>query len=163
MLAEVTKWYADNNNIVSVIARNEEKMNQMKSRCSHPENIKTIYVNYRELIELRKLLMQNIKEYGPAVEAVIWLHTDGLEALPIVFELMNEKSKVWQVIGSKANAEQLRKQFSPSKSMEYNHIQLGSITENNSQRWLTNFEIANGVIRSIQSGHSYSLIGEISS
>lgn len=163
MLAEVTKWYADNNSIVSVIARNEEKMNRMKSACSHPENIKAIYVDYRDSTKLHQSLKLNIKEYGPLVEAVVWLHADGLEALPILFDLVEEKSKVWQVIGSKANAEQLRKQFDSAKGFEYNHIQLGCVKVNNQQIWLTNLEIATGVIRSIQSNRSYSLVGELPS
>ncbi len=162
MLAEVTKWYADNNSIVSVIARNEEKMNRMKSACSHPENIKEIYVDYRDSTKFYQSLKQNIKEYGSLVEAVVWLHADGLEALPILFDLMEGKSKVWQVIGSKANSELLRKQYGTTKSIKYNHIQLGCMKDNNQQRWLTNLEIATGVIRSIQSDCSYNLVGELS-
>jgi len=163
MLAEVTRWYADNNYIVSVIARNEEKMNKMKDSCSEPENIKAIYLDYRDLTKLHQSLEQNIKEYGPLSEAVIWVHSDGLHALSTVFELVEENSNVWQVIGSKANAEDLRKQYYPQKDLEYNFIQLGFFRENDRQRWLTNFEIADGVIRAINSGQPYSLIGEISS
>lgn len=163
MLAEVTKWYADNNYVVSVIARNEEKMNRMKGACSNPENIKAIHLDYRDSSKLYELLKRNISEYGPLLEMVVWLHSDGLNALPLIFGLLDEKSKVWQVIGSKANAESLRKQYQPSKDIAYHFIQLGFIRENNSQRWLTNTEIANGVIQSIVSGHAYNLIGETSS
>ncbi|MFJ8066283.1 short-chain dehydrogenase [Psychrobacillus sp. NPDC096426] len=163
MLAEVTRWYADNNQIVSVIARNVEKMNRMKDPCSNPQNIKAIYLDYRDLTKLHQSLEQNIKNYGPLSEAVIWVHSDGADAISTVFELMEENSKVWQVIGSKTNAENLRKQYQPPKNLEYNFIQLGFLIENDRQRWLTNFEIADGVIRSIQSGRSYNLVGEISS
>lgn len=163
MLAEVTKWYADKNCIVSVIARNEGKMNRMKDSCSHPENIKAIYLDYRDSADLYDVLQKNVEIYGPLTEAVVWLHSDGLHALTTVFELMEERSKVWQVIGSKAIAENLRKQYSPQKDFEYNFIQLGFVIENDRQRWLTNSEIASGVIHSIKSGQPYSLVGEISS
>lgn len=163
MLAEVSKWYADNNHTVSVIARNEEKMNRMKDSCSNPGNIKAIYLDYRDIAKLHRLLKQNIKEYGPLTEAVVWLHSDGLHALSTVFELVEEKSNVWQVIGSQINAENLRIRYQPQKDLKYNFIQLGFVRENNNQRWLTNFEIADGIIHSIQAGHLYSLVGEISS
>lgn len=161
MLAGVTKWYVDNDHIVSVVARNEEKMNRMKDSCSNPENIKAIYLDYRDLTKLHRSLEQNKKEYGPLSEVVIWVHSDGLDVISTVFELLEEKSKVWQVIGSQANAENLQKQYHPKKDLEYNFIQLGFLRENNSQRWLTNNEIADGVIHSILSGKSYNLIGEI--
>lgn len=162
MLAEVSKWYADNNHTVSVIARNEEKMNRMVDACANPEHIKAIYLDYRDLIKLHQSLEQNIKEYGPLTEAVVWLHSDGLHALSTVFEMMEEKSNVWQVIGSQANAENLRKQYQPQKDLEHNFIQLGFLRENDRQRWLTNTEIADGVIQSIQNGRPYSLVGEVS-
>ncbi|MFJ5770953.1 hypothetical protein [Psychrobacillus sp. NPDC093180] len=163
MLAEVSKWYADNNYIVSVIARNEEKMNRVKESCSNTENIKAIYLDYRDTTELYKALRKNVQVYGPLIEAVVWLHSDGLHALSTVFELIEEKSKVWQVIGSQANAEKLRKQYQPQKDIEYNFIQLGFVSENDRQRWLTNVEIAHGVIHSVQVGQHYNLVGKISS
>ncbi|SES38780.1 hypothetical protein [Psychrobacillus sp. OK032] len=163
MLAEVTRWYAEQNHIVTVIARNKEKMNRMKDSCSEPENIKAIYLDYRDSAELYKSLWKNIQVYGPLTEAVVWLHSDGLHTLPTVFEIMEEKSNVWQIIGSKANAEDLRKQCQPQKDLEYNFIQLGFLKEYDRQRWLTNFEISDGVIHAINSGQPYSLIGEISS
>lgn len=162
MLAEVTKWYADSNHIVTVIARNEEKMNRMKDSCPNPVNIKAIYLDYRDAAKLYNALQKNIQVYGPLTEAVVWLHTDGLHALSTVFELVEEKSNVWQVIGSKANAKNLQKQYQTQKDIAYNFIQLGFVKENDRQRWLTNEEIASGVIRSISSGQPYCLIGEIS-
>ncbi|GGA40269.1 hypothetical protein [Psychrobacillus lasiicapitis] len=163
MLAEVSKWYADNNHLVSVIARNEEKMNRMKDSCSKPENIKAIYLDYRDATDLHNALRKSIEVYGPLTEAVVWLHSDGLHALSTVFEWIEEKSNVWQVIGSQANAEHLKKQYYPEKDLEHKIIQLGFVRENDRQRWLTNVEIADGVIRSILAGQSYSLVGEISS
>lgn len=163
MLAEVSKWYADNNYIVSVIARNEEKMNRMIDSCSKSENIKAIYLDYRDSTELYNALRKNIEVYGPLTEAVVWLHSDGLHALSSVFELIEEKSVVWQVTGSQASAENWRQQYQPPKDMEYNLIQLGFVRENDRQRWLTNVEIADGIIYSIQAGQRYSLVGEISS
>ncbi|MFJ7973295.1 hypothetical protein [Psychrobacillus sp. NPDC096389] len=163
MLAEVTRWYVDNNHIVSVIARNEEKMNRMKDSCSNPENIKAIFLDYRDTAELYNALRKNIEVYGPLKEAVVWLHSDGLHALSILFELVGEKSKVWQVVGSQGNVENLRKQYQPQKDIQYNFIQLGFVRENDRQRWLTNVEIADGVIHSIKTGLPYSLVGEISS
>jgi hypothetical protein len=162
MLGEVTKWYADNNYLVSVIARNKEKMNRMKDSSSNPENIKAIYLDYRDSTKLHESLKQNIIEYGPLLEMVVWLHSDGLHSLLVVFELLEEKRKIWQVIGSKANSQSLREQYQPAKDIQYNFIQLGSFRENNNQRWLTNNEISDGVIQSILSGHAYNLIGEIS-
>lgn len=163
MLAEVTRWYADSNHIVSVIARNEEKMNRMKDSCSNPENIKAIYLDYRDAADLHNALRKNIEVYGPFTEAVVWLHSDGLHALSILFELVEEKSKVWQVIGSQGNVANLRKQYQPQKDIQYKFIQLGFVRENDRQRWLTNVEIATGVIHSIKTGLPYSLVGEISS
>ncbi|MEK4487295.1 hypothetical protein MHH81_17360 [Psychrobacillus sp. FSL H8-0484] len=162
MLAGVTKWYADNDYIVSVVARNEEKMNRMKNACSNPENIRGIYVDYRDSTKLEESLQQNINRYGPFSEAVVWVHSDGLNALITVFELLEEKTAVWHIIGSKGNAQNLQKQYYSTKDIQYNLIQLGFLRVNNSQRWLTNKEIADGVIYSIRSGDSYNLIGEIS-
>lgn len=163
MLAEVTKWYADHHHLVSVIARNEEKMNRLKRSCSNPNNIKAVYVDYRDSDKLHESLKQNISRYGSISKTILWVHSDGLQALPVVFELIEEKSTVWQIIGSKAIAKAFRNQYKPSKKVTYNLIQLGFIRQHNSQRWLTNTEIADGVIRSILSGKEYSLIGEVTS
>ncbi|MDF2065611.1 hypothetical protein [Bacillus sp. Cr_A10] len=162
MLAEVTKWYAENDCIVSVVARNEEKLNRMKFSCSKPDNIKEILVDYCDSNTLQKLLKNNIHKYGQYTELVIWLHEDGLASLETIYRLLDDQSSIWHIIGSQRDAQQFRTQYQPSTKIGYHLIQLGFQRENNRKRWLTNNEIANGVIQSIQSGRSYNLIGELS-
>ncbi|MEI4771443.1 hypothetical protein WAX74_17590 [Psychrobacillus sp. FJAT-51614] len=162
MLGDVTKWYADKNFIVSVVARNGEKLNQLKLSCSKPDNIKESLVDYRDSNTLEESLKKNIYKYGPFSEMVIWMHEDGLSSLETIYKLLEEQSVIWQIIGSQRDTQQFRTQYQPSTEVVYNLIQLGFQTENNSRRWLTNSEIANGVIQSIQSGRSYNLIGELS-
>lgn len=162
MLAEVTKWYAENDCIVSVVARNEEKLNRMKFSCSKPDNIKEILVDYRDSNTLQKLLKINIHKYGRYSEIVIWLHEDGLASLETIYRLLEEQSSIWHIIGSQRDAQQFRTLYQPTTKIGYHLIQLGFQRENDSKRWLTNNEIANGVIQSIQSGRSYNLIGELS-
>ncbi|TQR21700.1 hypothetical protein [Psychrobacillus vulpis] len=162
MLADVTKWYAESNYIVSVVARNVDKMKRMKKVCKNPEHIKSVFVDYRDSIRLAEALEQSIREYGPFSEVIAWVHHDGLDVIQTVFDLLEEKSIVWQVVGSTANVESLREQYNLPKEIQYRFVQLGFIRENNRRRWLSNEEIADGVIQSIRSGDSYNIIGEIS-
>lgn len=145
MLAEVTKWYAENDCIVSVVARNEEKLNRMKFSCSKPDNIKEILVDYRDSNTLQKLLKINIQKYGRYSGIVIWLHEDGLASLETIYRLLEEQSSIWHIIGSQRDAQQFRTLYQPTTKIGYHLIQLGFQRENDSKRWLTNNEIANGV------------------
>lgn len=163
MLAEATLWLANRGDIVSVIARNEEKMEQLRKNAKHPENMNLIRVDYRKDKDWFDTLRNLQQKYGTPSLVVSWIHSDAPKAYPILFDVIGNQSKthwrLFEVRGSASALSQKRREV-PKKCL-YRLIILGFIRENGLSRWLTNHEISRGVIDAIKKDQTYSVVGQI--
>ncbi|CDQ20028.1 Rossmann-fold NAD(P)-binding domain-containing protein [Halobacillus karajensis] len=158
MLTDVSLWLADNGYVVSVIGRNKSKHENMRAKSQYPGLINSLMVDYRDHALLENLVTNAIDSYGPITLVISW--TPSLGSLELINRIVCEKSQSWklfQVMGSRRYFEENKLEV--PYGCHHRRIYLGFIREGNQSRWLMNNEIAGGVIKSVEEGHSESIIG----
>ncbi|GAB2718524.1 short-chain dehydrogenase [Paenibacillus thermoaerophilus] len=162
MLAKTSLWLAENGYKVSVIGRNQEKLDKL---CQQNGRIVPVSVDYRDDDALSKKLERIIR--SGAIEMVVaWIHNDvAPNALQIVIDKISKqginKWRLFHVLGSGSNLDKIRSRLEIPAACEYRQVQLGFVLENNRSRWLTNDEIANGVIEAIRTNKNRHLVGTL--
>ncbi|MYL32867.1 short-chain dehydrogenase [Pontibacillus yanchengensis] len=158
MLKDVSLWFADNGFVVSVIGRGKSKHEDMKESSLHPELINSLMVDYKSQLLLKDYVRSAIEKYGPISIVVSW--TPFLPSIELIDHIVSEKSQSWklyQIKGSRRYFEDGSLKL--SSNCIHRNIYLGFVINNDTSRWLTNKEIANGVIKSIEEECSESIIG----
>ena len=162
MLADVSLWLVKEGYHVSVVARSRERMEQLIRRAPDIHQITPLYVDYREGKKLREKIRQTVKENGEIDRAVLWIHSVAKDAFPIIVDEVSKAGKRWElfhILGSSANLEEIREKIPPDDRYSYHQIQLGFVQEPSHSRWLTNQEIAQGVIQALQEKKPVKIIG----
>lgn len=164
MLAKVTLYLAENDYHVSVVGRNYEKMQMLINKSINPSNFSAVMVDYRNRVVFEKALQEQVTKYGPFHYVVAWIHSRGKDELSALFRsnIQNSGWELLHIIGSRSDSQGIRNQLDLPDCCVYRQVQLGFIEENNQSRWLTNMEIANGIISVIKEGTAkYLLIGQL--
>lgn len=163
MLSKVSLWLAANGYRVSVIGRNQEKMQLLLSKDERPSRITPVLVDYTNNEELAKQLRQIQKLNGNIDLVVAWVHSTGENVIPCLTNCMSDAEhwKLFHVNGSSAKLDSIKKNMTLPKNVQYHQIQLGFILENGNSRWLLHDEISNGVIHAITEGEIKKIIGTI--
>jgi hypothetical protein len=163
MLSKVSIWLAANGYHVSVIGRNQEKMQRLLNADVRPSRMTPVLVDYTNNEELAKQLRQIQKLNGNIDLVVAWVHATGKNVIPCLTNCMSdaEQWKLFHVNGSSAKLDNIKKKMDVPKNVQYHQIQLGFILENGNSRWLLHDEISNGVIQAITEGEIKKIIGTI--
>ena len=165
MLAGVSLWLAEKRYHVSVIARNENRMNTLISRASSPFSITPLFIDYSDENRLRKEMQRTSKQNGPPQLIIAWIHSTGRNALGIIAEeaskVGGKNGKLYHVISSSTNLEEAVKSVEIPVGCLYRQIQLGFVIENGDSRWLTHEEIASGIIDAIRHDKLLHIVGTV--
>ncbi|WP_241535884.1 short-chain dehydrogenase [Indiicoccus explosivorum] len=164
MLAGTVLWLADEGARVSVVARNEEKMQRMLARSVNTERIMPVYADYTNDPELEAALTEQIRKYGPPGLVVAWVHSNAPEALPSVIRLINKTGNPWKlfhVLGSSTDLASIQEGLTVPETCDYHQVQLGFVQEDGISRWLTNEEISDGVIEAIRADERVKTVGTL--
>lgn len=164
MLSNVSLWLACEGYHVSVIGRNPQKMNSLITKCIDESLITPLLVDYRNENELREKIKIAIQKSGHLDVVVAWIHSNAENALEIVLQAMSNNNHNWKlfhVLGSRANLIEISRNIEIPDGCQYHQVQLGYILEKGNSRWLTNDEIADGVIDSIKSDKLINIVGTI--
>lgn len=164
MLAEVTQWLNAKGNIVTLMARNKEKLERVSKSCKYPENNRIMSLNYEDSDRLRAYIQEEQKKHGNYTMVVAWIHSTAPDALRIIIDEINkfqQPFQLFQVLGSRSDLQEIRSRLNVPLKCDYRQIQLGFIIENNKSRWLTNDEIANGVIQAIINDDPVTVVGTL--
>lgn len=156
MLADTVLWLADMGYSVSVIGRNEAKMERVIRQS--PDRLNPVFVDYRDNSRFLQSVRQAIAERGKIDLVVAWIHSDAPDALPIVIAELHDAA-VYHVLGSRAKRDDVKADLLIPDTIRYHQVQLGNVVEQGSRRWLTHEEISGGVIEAIQSEKSYHVVG----
>ena len=160
MLADVSLWLANTGYIVSVIGRTMEKHQHLLEQATNPNFINCLVVDYSNYAFLEEQVRDAIIKNGPVSLVVSW--TPLLKSLEIVNSLASKQKNPWalyQVMGSRRYFE--KKSLVVPDNCKHRTIYLGFIIEGDQSRWLSNNEISQGVIRSIEEDSSESIIGTL--
>lgn len=170
MLREVSLFLAKHDNVVSVIARTQEELNDLVLSAGElADRIHPIAVDYLDDYVLRKQLRKAIAKHGPVTLAVNWMQTEALESAYSVAEILNKTSPVcrfFQVLpGTDINDQRLKPFFEgPFEGLDrvlYRQIVLGFVAEKGMSRWLSNEEISEGAISALRNDTKVAVIGSV--
>jgi hypothetical protein len=161
MLSAATLWLVKEGSHVSVIGRNQERLDYLKNQVSDPTTITALSVDYHQEILLKDRVGWTIERNGPLELVVVWIHSPFKKVLETISrKVANDQPwRLFQVIGSRANHEEIRMGLSLTDNCSYHQVQLGFILNRDTSRWLTNEEISNGVIEAIAKDKQYHLVG----
>lgn len=160
MLKDVSLWFAGLGIKVSVIGRSRRKHLDLVEESANPELINSLILDYNNLSLLEKYVKNAIEKYGPISTVVSW--TPSLPSLEIVNKIISELSCEWKLYQIKGSRRYFKDDIlNISSNCEHRSIYLGFIIEDNHSRWLTNKEIAEGVITSIKEDRTESIIGRL--
>ncbi|WP_411954288.1 short-chain dehydrogenase [Alkalibacillus sp. S2W] len=163
MLADLTIWLVKNSYHVSVIARDNSKMENLIQRTGK-HNVTPVLVDYKKDKELRYKLKEINQINGKIDLVVAWIHSNAENRLEIITKELTNKAYDWDlfhVLGSSTDPEDLKKTINLHENCIYHTIQLGFILEENHSRWLTNKEISEGVVEAIENDKSNHVVGVI--
>ncbi|WP_071458859.1 short-chain dehydrogenase [Bacillus massilinigeriensis] len=164
MLADVSLWLVESGYKVSVLARNSEKMQRLIDAAPNKDNVIPVLVDYENDRELRESLESLMTEHGSVDLVVAWVHAVAPQALPSVIDVVKKagsKLDLYHVLGSSQNLSKVRQSLHLNENCRYHQIQLGFILEGNRSRWLTNEEIAAGVIQGVLEKKKIHVVGQL--
>jgi hypothetical protein len=165
MLKKASLWLVEQGYHVSVIARDDKKLSSLVENSKDPSHITPLKVDYENEISLRLQIHKSIQKNGPIDLVVTWIHSTAPNALPVIMNQIEQsilgKWKLYHVCGSSSNLEELKTKADPSESCLYHQVKLGFVIESNKSRWLTNDEIADGVIEAIKNENDVTVVGTL--
>lgn len=131
-------WLCEKGFYVSIIGRDEVKLENVKRMSSAPENITCLSLDYHNDEDVKLAIKSTIKKNGPITLVVAWVHTSAKHALSNICKELDLSSKTYSLF----------------------HI-LGFILEDTYGRWLTHEEIADGIIKGIESKRAEWIVGRV--
>lgn len=184
MLADVSLWLAEQGYHVSVIGRNRARLARLQERAAAPSEraeqdtvsskrpeipeegsnrITPLAVDYRDGQALRSEIEQTIRMNGPINLVVSWIHAIAPQALGTIDEAVSAHAAgEWRLYHVRGSATAIPKEpANVSPNCRYRQIFLGFVLTPYGSRWLTNDEIASGVIAAIQHDQLESVVGTL--
>jgi hypothetical protein len=131
--------------------------------------VNPVRVDYNNYEMLRERIASAIDSFGNIDTSIHWIHSTAPEAPYVIAEIQNEqniKSKFFHVLGCEY-ANPFEKNLNIETTFErfvniiYKKIILGFVNEDDSSRWLNNYEISNGVIDAVAKDRDASIIGTV--
>jgi len=162
MLKRVSVWLCEQGFHVSIIGRDEVKLENVKRESATPENITCLPLDYHNDSDVKLAIKGTIERDGPITLVVAWVHSSAKHALRLIcneIELSSEKYSLFHILGSSAS--RTKSQKIGGALCSYYRIILGFILEDTYARWLTHEEIADGVIKGIESKCTEWIVGRV--
>lgn len=162
MLAEVSRWLAAQGYQVTVLGRDEHKLKRVRNDSAHPESIHLLATDYRDTDRFRLAIAELIAKRGPMELVVSWIHSNAPEALPVIVEELSRPQKEWQLLHVCGSGAWKNPPSEPASAVcLYRRVILGFRCEGNHARWLTNEEIAAGVIVALTKSEGQYIVGQV--
>ncbi|AOV07362.1 hypothetical protein BI350_07295 [Sporosarcina ureilytica] len=160
MLSAVSLWLTEIGYRVSVIGRSKQRHHHLVKKAADPTLINNLSLDYNNHSLLEDKVRKAIQQNGPISLVISWIPSK--QSLDIVNKLVSEYIDDWKLYQVKGS----RRYFNDDilnvpSNCTHSSIYLGFIIEGNQSRWLTNNEIAEGVIKSIQDEKAESIIGRL--
>lgn len=167
MLKGTTAHFIEQGDIVSVMARNEDRLDSFKEEYPKKRGrIWPIAQDYRDSENALKKVQQAARAYLRIDMAILWIHDTGREFSDRVKRFLflhNPSIKVYQLWGSSSiNPLELgQSDWRKRYPEQYREIFLGYHKNGSAPRWLTNREIAEGTIQAVEQDQPKFTIGAL--
>jgi hypothetical protein len=152
-----------NENVVTIVARNKVKLDQLKCNNSNVNIIDQDYIHVDVAI---KKIEEAIESSGIIDLAILWIHSTGnVFRIKLKDLLINENPdvKIFELSGS-ASIKNLSVKFDElgeKHSFNYRKIILGHKFSQNNFRWLNDGEICEGTLYAIENDKPFHVIGTL--
>lgn len=142
---------------VSVVARTRSDLEVLARDTAV---VTPVSVDYRRTRDLEAALA----ERAPFSMAVAWIHSDAPEAALVAARSV--KGPFFHVLSSEAADPSIpdsgrRERFEAIAGITYHEIILGFVREGGRSRWLTNSEIARGVLDAVAAARPRAVVGTV--
>lgn len=170
MLNAVSCFLAEKGNIVTVIARNRDKLHEMSCKVAAlGGKINPLSVDYNNLEDLENKLSAAVGTYGPIQLAVAWMLPRSRPTFYHLANFLNRTSPVcrlFQVCNTDwidffNHSDEVESTLSPLSRVYYRKILLGRMDETVPPRWLNHEEISSGIIDALSQDARLHVIGRI--
>lgn len=120
MLSKASHWLAGEEYIVTVIGRNQSKLDKLSEKN---EMIKTISVDYYNENAFILSIKNAIKTFGTFQLVIAWIHSREDEVISILSDIQSsESSESWDlyhVLGSSDNLKDIQRKVNLDNKCEY--------------------------------------------
>ncbi|WP_163100456.1 short-chain dehydrogenase [Peribacillus alkalitolerans] len=160
MLADVSIWLATQGYNVHVVGRNQDRMDRIKSSFPDESLLTPMLLDYRNGDEL----IEAFQKHGTFNLIVAWIHSIADHSVQTIIKENGRRKEPWSFfheLGSSRDLEETKKRAETPNGCVYHQIQLGFVPEGSTSRWLTNDEIARGVIEAIKLKDSIYTVGMV--
>ena len=170
MLRGVVRWLAEEGWTVSVVARGRQRLVALEEEaCPLAGSVRPIRVDYRNDKALRTALESANERFGPMELAVCWIHSTAPRALGIIAAVLaNQPTRprlfgVWGSVSTDPSVPDPddARLSSASTGLAYRRVILGFEADGCGSRWLTDSEIASGVIDAITGDAPSTVVGTV--
>jgi len=155
---------------VSVVARNARRLADLADDASRAGGrLRPVCVDYRDSDALAFGLGEAARDLGPPALAVVWAHAVAPDAPIVVAKACGfggRRVEFFHLLGSasadpsKPHADRAA-QFAAFPHLAYREVVLGFAVERGRSRWLTDEEIAAGVLRAVRDRAPRSVLGVV--
>ena len=168
MLRRVSLYLAGTGDVVTVVARSREALRTLAEEAHRQGGvINPVAVDYGDSPLFQDALNCAVRDHGRVERVVTWIHASAKEAPAIVARAVGRcrfACRYFELCGSGAHdpsetAERRRAEMKRVGNIVYRQIILGFIREPGGSRWLSNDEIAEGVIEALESDNPRQVVG----
>lgn len=155
---------------VSVVARNARRLARLRDDAARAGGVvRPVCVDYRDEQAFAFGLAEAWRDLGPPSLAVVWAHSSAPEAPLAVARLVasgGKDARYVHVLGSAAADpsqpdEDRAARFAAFPRVSYREVILGFVVEHGHSRWLTDDEIAAGVLRAVDTDAPRTIVGAV--
>jgi len=170
MLAAASLGFAAAGHDVSVVARNARRLAKLAETAARAGGLlRPVCVDYRDSEALAFGLGEAARDLGPPALAVVWAHSSAPDAPFVVAkacEFGGRRVAFIHVLGSAAADPSLPDagrvaRFAAFPHLVYREVILGFVVEKGRSRWMTDDEIAAGVLRAVDTDAPRTLVGVV--
>ena len=163
MLRGVVVDLARRGHQVSVVARGGERLASLeRDGCGRVHGLPQ---DWHDTSALERAVAESASRHGPISLAVVWIHSSAPEGPVAVARAMAPPCRYLHVLGSSAadpsRPDTGRRARFEELGLEYREVVLGFVVDDGRSRWLTNVEIAAGVLRAVDSDLLRSVVGVV--
>ncbi|WP_137937659.1 hypothetical protein [Chitinivorax sp. B] len=159
MLAEATRYLCKRSEVLTLFSRLGRSVEGVLA------NVVPIQADYHDGAYFAEAVSNSIVQYGPPSLVLAWFHEDKpayqlAEQLAAVGSLFS----FFHVLGSASanpvsSLVKLRQPYEALSNIDYHQVVLGFKHESSRSRWLTNWEISQGMIQALNANKAVHIVG----
>ena len=163
MLAAATRHLAARSSAITLVARHPDRLDGLEA-----DHVERIAVDYHQTDALLEHLERAVRRRGEFDLALTWVHASAEASLRRIADLLTTQTQTARFVDVQGCAavhpggeSERHRYLSGLDGLSYQRVILGFILESDGSRWLTDDEIAAGVINTVEIGEAELVVGVV--